>query len=67
MIKLIWHKETKYRNNSIKLTGTMKPFHKKVINPHADSGTKSTNVMTTLSRMQNFHTSKILVIDNFRQ
>ena len=51
MIKLIWHKETKYRNNSIKLTGRMKPFHKKVTNPHADSGTKSTNVMTTLSRM----------------
>ena len=58
-----------HQNNSIKITGRMKPFHKKAKMSHPDSGTKHTNVMTILCRMQNFYTGKILVtkkvIDNF--
>ena len=49
----------------------MKPFHKKVKMPHADSVTKNTNVMTMLCRMYSLYTSKIQVIkkviDNYIQ
>ena len=39
----------------------MKPSHKEVETPHADFGTKNTNVITILCRMQNLYTSKIEV------
>ena len=68
---MVWYKITKYQNNSIKITNRMKPFHKKVKMPHADSVTKNTNVMTMPCRMYSLYTSKIQVIkkviDNYIQ
>ena len=49
----------------------MEPFHKNVKVSRADSGTKNTNVMAILYRMQDLYTSKILLtkkaIDYFSQ
>ena len=50
---------TKYQNNSIKISGRLETFHKKVKMSYADSRTKNTNDMTILCRMYNLYTSKV--------
>ena len=46
MVKQIWHKITKYQNNTIKIIGGMKPFHKNLKMSHAKFWNKDTNVIT---------------------